>query len=447
MVTEACCKSNLRRVRGVGEGKPIKRDVERMQPQEHIGQGLASDALANPARRMTMLCVAAIAVMAVAIHILPLLELAAGLMSGGYPGTVINRDFSNYWMAGQLLRVGEQQDLFNQSVYFARAQATFGTDYEIHNWGYPPHFLLLLWPLGWVGYKAGMLLFLGITLALFTAGVAAFRRRFAPDAEQPILLLALVGYVLMQVLTTQNGFLTSAALLFGLAWMRDRPLLAGLAFAFLTVKPQLGMLIPLLLFLDRNWRVIAAAALFTALLIGISAVCFGLISWQAYLTETITYQRSVMTDWYGLFLRMMPTVFGSMRTLDFTPHAAALTQWPASLGAGALIIWTLIKIRDSLQRAFVILCGTFVVSPYAFNYDMGAVTVAAALIVGSRAQLGRYAQLAVAVVAALAGIVTHLGRAGIPISPLLLGAALLAIAVQPTGANTAAASGAAPVKK
>lgn len=381
-------------------------------------------------RKLALACVAVFALMAVAIHIFPLTVFVQGMLWDGLSPIITNRDFSNYWMAGQLVLSGEQQDLFSQPVYFAHLQEAFGPAYGIHNWGYPPHFLLVLWPLGMLGYKVGMLFFLAATLALFVFAVLVFRRRFSPQSDRLILFLALLGYVLMMVDTAQNGFLTAAALLLGLAWMKDRPVLAGFAFAFLTIKPQLGILIPLLLIFDRNWRVMIWATIFTILLVGLSIVFFGLNSWYAYLTETLLYQRSVMTDWYGIFLRMMPTVFGSMRTLGLSPQLAALAQWPVSLCTAALVVWLLWKEADPLRRALVVVCGTFVISPYAFNYDMGALTAVAAILVGSRQPMDRHAVFSIAVVAALSGVVTNLGRANVPIAPLFLAAGLVAIAVE-----------------
>lgn len=201
------------------------------------------------------------------------------------------------------------------------------------------------------------------------------------------------------------------------------------AFAVLTVKPQLGVLLPALLIFDRNWRAIIWSTLFTALLVGLSIMFFGLESWHACLNETLVYRRSVMTDWYGLFLRMMPMVFGSVRTLEFSPDTATLVQLPVSIAASVLVLWLLWKESDPLRRVFVMLCATFVVSPYGFNYDMGALTAAAAILVGSHQAMHRHTIVALAAVAVVAGVVTNLGRANIPISPLFL-AALIAIAIE-----------------
>src|SRR5688572_9494522 len=109
------------------------------------------------------------------------------------------------------------------------------------------------------------------------------------------------------IYATPNGFLSAAAILFGLAMMKRRPALAGLAFSLLTIKPQLGFLVPVLLVCERNWRGIGWSALFSALLVALSVACFGIASWQGYLTDSLAYQRHVMVGWEGIFLRMMPT--------------------------------------------------------------------------------------------------------------------------------------------
>lgn len=378
--------------------------------------------------RPALSCVAVFAVLGIVAYLPLLLIFIAGMLSDGLSIIIANRDFANYWLAGRMVLAGEQQDLFSQPVYFAHMQALFGSEYPIHNWGYPPHLLLLLWPLGWLGFKSGLVVFLSATFLLFAAAVAVFRREYAPQSDWRILLLALTGYVLMMVDTAQNGFLTSALLLFGLAWMRRRPVLCGLAFAFLTVKPQLGFLLPVLLLLDRNWRAIGWTAFFVVVLVGLSIALFGLESWTAYFTETVAYQRSVMTNWRGIFLTMMPTVFGSVRALGFSPTLAYLIQWPVTVTAAIGIVWLLWKETDPLRRIFYLVCGTLVISPYAFNYDMGALSAVAAILVGSQV-LSRSAAIFLGVVAAIAPAVMNLGRAGLPIAPVLLVAALVSLAL------------------
>jgi hypothetical protein len=376
-----------------------------------------------------MLCVFALTLFGVLSYVFQLSDFLRALRFPGLSLFVTDKDFSNYWMAGRMAFVGEQRDLFDHAIYFSRLQEVFGADSEIRNWSYPPHFLLLLWPLAFLPYKAALVAFLGSTFVLFSWSVYTFRRAFAPDSDPGVLLLAVTGYVVMMVVTAQNGFLTASLLLLGLAWMKQRPVLAGLAFAVLTIKPQLGLLIPLLLAFDRKWAAILWSAFFTIVLIALSSIFFGFESWHAYLTETLGYQHVVMTEWYGIFLRMMPTVFGGMRTLGYSPETAFAFQWPVSVLSIVVILWLLWKEPDPLRRAFAVTAGTFLVSPYGFNYDMGALVVAAAVLLGSPSAPSRsHFQLAIAMVAGLAAVVMNLGRAGLPVAPVILAGALIAIA-------------------
>lgn len=385
----------------------------------------------SPHRSSALWCVAGFAVLAAGAYILPIVDLVHALLRDGLDYRATDRDFANYWMGGRLVLVGDQQMLFTHDVYFGRFKEVFGGDSEIRSWSYPPHFLLFVWPLGLLPYQVAMAVFLLISGVLFMAAVTLFRRVYAPQSDAALLWLALAAYMLMMVAATQNGFLTSAALLFGLGLMERRPVLAGLAFACLTVKPQLGFLIPLLLIFSRNWRTVGWSAFFTAILIGLSAALFGVDSWRAYLADTLAYQRSVMTDWYGIFLSMMPTVFGGVRSLGLPPGLALQMQLPVSIFAAALVVWILRNETDPLRRIFAVTGGTFLITPYAFNYDMGALSAVAAMLAGSNyAPARRPAVMVIAVIAAIPAAVTNLGRANLPITPLILAAALIVLAAE-----------------
>ena len=387
---------------------------------------------ANPA----LVCAAVLALAGIVIYALPWAwMLQMQLVHGLQTIDLVQRDFANYWMGGRMAVAGTESELFVHDIYFARLQEIFGAQIEIRSWSYPPHFLLMLWPLGLLDYELALAVFLGSTLALFVIAVLVFRANLAPQSSVPILCCALLGFVLMQLDAMQNGFLTAALMLFGLAWMKQRPVLAGLAFACLTIKPQLGFLIPVLLLWDRNWPALLWSAVFTTALVGASIVFFGLDSWHAYLTSTLAYQRSVMTEWHGVFLLMMPTAFGSTRALGGSPDLAMAVQLPMSIAAAALVTWLLHVERDPLRRTFGVVCGTLLITPYAFNYDMGALCVIAALAAASpKIASHRASATIMAAVAGLAVIVTNLGRAGLPVAPLVLATGLMVLA--PFGRGT-----------
>ncbi|MET0535441.1 MAG: glycosyltransferase family 87 protein, partial [Steroidobacter sp.] len=378
--------------------------------------------------RIGLISAALVAVPGFFLYAQSLDQFVHALLEAGIALAAADRDFVNYWIGARLVLEGQHLDLFTWSTYLPHLHSVFGPEAPLRNWSYPPHFLLLIWPLGWLHYEPALILFMTVTAALLVAAVLEFRRNYAPQSDWRILALALVSFGMMMLDTAQNGFLTAALMMFGLAWRKQRPVLAGLAFALLTIKPQLGLLIPVLLAAERRWITIAWAAAWSVGLVVLSALVFGVSSWSAYLTETLAFQHIVVTEWYGVFVLMMPTIYGSVRALGYFPITAFAAQWPITI-AGAVILTGLIWTeRDEMRRAFFTVAGTFIISPYAFNYDMGALAVLAALLVGSQ-ELRRPAAIAVGAVATVAAAVMYFGTMSMPVTPLLLMLGVLMVAI------------------
>ena len=339
---------------------------------------------------------------------------------------IVDRDFANYWMGGRLLLDGNYPMLFDQAAYYAHLKAVFGSNYQIHAWSYPPHFLAFVAPLGLLEYRPALAMFLVVTFALFVWSAREFMQRYAAGASRGLVMLALAGFVFMQIEATQNGFLTGALLLATFAFMREKPALAGLFLALLTVKPQLGFLIPLLAILDRNWKLLGWASGFTVALIAGSVALFGVDVWRAYFEHTLPYQNYVMKNWAGLFLEMMPGVFGSLRALGYPYSTAIQVQAVVSVISFAALLGLLFRLRDPLERVFAILAGTFLISPYAFNYDMGAVSVVAAcLALRARDEDRTGAMVIYGALAVLPAMLQQASDSGVPLAPQLLAAAFV----------------------
>src|SRR6185436_4549054 len=171
---------------------------------------------------LPLFCVTGFAVLALLSYGFVAYDLVTALFDDPLMPILVDRDFANYWLAGRLVLSGEHLDLFDHSIYFPHLQALFGSNYQIRSWSYPPHFLLFVWPLGLVDYKVGFVAFMTSTFLLFVFAAAAFRREYAQTSDLRILLLAVISYVLMMFVAAQNGFLTAALLLLGLAFMRAR---------------------------------------------------------------------------------------------------------------------------------------------------------------------------------------------------------------------------------
>lgn len=327
----------------------------------------------------------------------------------------VDKDFANYWLGARLALEGRALEVFGpHAAYLADLRSVFGPDYPWRAWSYPPHYLLLMVPLGLFSYKAGLILFLLVTFLMLCA---ALRTAFGQATWWQLLLL--LPAAVTNGYTVQNGFLISALLLAGLGLRAKRPVLAGICLGLLTVKPQLGVLLPLLLLYERQWRAIASACVTTVALVLLSAAAFGTEAWAGYFRNVVPYQTLVMRELTGLFPHMMPTLFGSARSLGFDSAVAFAVHLPFAAAALALYGLSLLRIGDLRARAASTLFATTLAVPYLVNYDLIALVACAVFLTRptDASPSWRYALIGLAFIPLL---MPALGIAGWPVAPIVI---------------------------
>lgn len=347
---------------------------------------------------------------------------------GGFDWIIsTNRDFSNYWIASRLMLSGEALDLFRgHETYFAHMQAVFGADYPWHSWSYPPSYLLFLGPLGLMPHSLSMAAFLFVTLVLYLHSVSIIAGRV-----QALVVLLLVPFLYANIIYAQNGFLIGALILYGLGLRESRPWLAGLAIGLLTVKPQLGLLFPLLLLYERRWIVIISASATAIALVLISSLLFGIEAWTGYLAHTLPYQTFVMRELGGSFLHLLLSLYGWLR-LEGVEAAVAL---PIHIGFAVVALsaygFSLFLAPDKVARSLCLVIASLLITPYALAYDLGAMSALAALWAWQAHSSARTAEHLLFQLIAALPLLQWLMAAKLGISPapilLTLGFALLLV--------------------
>jgi len=291
----------------------------------------------------------------------------------GYP---VGGDFVNIWSAGRIALEGKADDLFHVEPYHKDQEELFGRPLPHFNWSYPPHLVPWLLPFGLPDYVWSFVLWSAVTFAAFAAAVLVGRPRTWPVL--PMVLLAPGSFV--NLMAGQNGFLTGALLIGGLRLMERHPVWAGILFGFLTIKPQLGLLVPVALLACGAWRAILSACATTVGLVVASIVLFGTAPWHSYITETMPYQRDILETGTGLFTEMMPTPFMAARLSGLGTTAGYVLNGMTALVSVLIVAWAYRQAgigRDLRVAIFAI--ATFLTSPYAFNYDM---TILSAGLIG-----------------------------------------------------------------
>jgi alpha-1,2-mannosyltransferase len=326
---------------------------------------------------------------------------------------VIGRDFLNTWMGGRSFFSGGPAPWFDYHVYNQTLQHIFGPSYPQVYWSYPPHMVLFVWPLGLMPYVMAYITWcvVGVALYLYASSLVIPRDR--------LLFLAVAPGIAVCTFFGQNGFYTAALLIGGLFCLDRRPILAGVLFGILTVKPQLGLLLPVVLLLERRWLTIASAIATSALLVAITGMLFGWDVWLEFYHKVVPQQVWLTETSNGLLYAMVGTLFYAARMLFLPLKVAWAIQYLASALAFAAVVWTYWKRRDRDLSFALLITATFLFTPYILNYDMVIFGFVVALL-RDRADNTDYDHRLYVAVWALPVAMMLVGFFWIPLAPIVL---------------------------
>ena len=325
-------------------------------------------------------------------------------------GYMVGRDFANTWAGAKLAVSGNPAPFFGYKAYSQLLAETFRPGFPVHVWSYPPHVLLVIWPWAFLPYTAAYVLFCLAGLIAYVFVTADGERR-----ASHLLLLAIAPAAIVNIWMGQNGFVVAVLLIGGVLQLDRRPVLAGIMFGLLSVKPQLGILLPIILMLTGRWRTIATAAMTASALVLVTTLIYGTSVWTAYWYDALPTQRQIVLNGYSGYMALMPTAFMNAKCAGLSLAAATWIQAVVSLLTAAAVIWTFARRRDSDLSLALLAVATFTATPYAFNYDM--VLLSAVIVrLMSRAHNTRLDYALMLAVWIMPFLTIPLGMAGIPLS-------------------------------
>lgn len=289
---------------------------------------------------------------------------------------VIGRDFLNFWMAGRAAWNPDPQRFYDLTTYQAAVAKVVGPGYLGQVWSYPPSVMLLAAPFGRLPYLASLLLWSMIgPLVLYVA-----LRPITRDWRVQLAVIASPAAI-FGLISGQFAFLATAVIMTVLRWRDTRPYAAGALLGLLTIKPQLGLFVPLLLLASGNLKGFGAAAASTIAVIGLSMLFWGAAPWLAYLHEGIATQSRVLTDPEALGGPFMPTLFMNLRSAGASLQLAWALQIAASVLAAFAVLWVFRRKpdeRDWSSNALFLAAAVFG-TPYLLSYDTLPLTAATIL--------------------------------------------------------------------
>jgi len=293
---------------------------------------------------------------------------------------VVGRDFLNFWMYGRAAPAADPSRFYDAAEYNRALQVLLGANYPGQNWSYPPSVFFLAAPFGQLGYLPALLFWTVLSGVMFFA----IARHHISD-QRLLIALLLSPTAVLCIISGQSSLITAAMLVTIFAWLDRRPLAAGVLIGLLTLKPQLGILFPVMLIASARSRVFASAAVTTLVIAGATALVFGPQVWIDFATKGLATNNLVLADPERIATPFYPTIFMNLRGVDLPYNVAMAAQLCVSAAAVAAVVWAFRFRRDAnplMLMALFLACSVAAV-PYMLSYDTLGLTFAALLLLGA----------------------------------------------------------------
>ncbi len=338
-------------------------------------------------------------------------------------GPIIGGDFIVFQHVAERASDSDLAALYEMKTLKAELMARYPGHGEMNfGWMYPPTMFLFVAPFGDASY-----------LAAYSAWVAAFAAIFLIVAYRLWTNLWAMAFAVsappffQAIITGQNGLLTAALLALAGGYAERRPVIAGIAAGILTVKPQLGILVPIAFAAAGCWRAFAVAAATALALAGLSVAAFGTDLWLAFVDGLLTHGGRMATS--GFPFEKLVTPFGFAAMLGAPAQVASAAQLFASFALALFIFVVWRRVKDADLRLAALSAAAVMATPYAFYYEFVIVLPAMLVIAKRAAEAGWLLGEKMALIALWILTLMAPGDGAVPALPVCALAALLALAI------------------
>lgn len=285
-------------------------------------------------------------------------------ISGISDSNAAERDFISYWAAGHLLDHG-RNPYDTQAVRALETGAGRNPSELVLIMRNPPIGFFIAVPFGFMGPKAGLIVWLGVLLgALGLACFLIWRLNGSPDSLFNFLAFGFAP-VLACIMAGQCGILLLLGIALFLYLYKDWPFFAGASLFLCALKPHFFVPFGIALFLwclitKNGYRILAGFS------VVIAASCVG-----AYALDRHAWsQYAEMVQTGGALNEVVPKLSAELR-LMIDPHAVWI-QFAAEAVACVWTVWYFWSRRRSwswMDEGMVLLLVGAIVTPYGFLTD------------------------------------------------------------------------------
>ncbi|MEM1147612.1 MAG: glycosyltransferase family 87 protein [Pseudomonadota bacterium] len=286
-----------------------------------------------------------------------------GAMVSGYDEYTVGGDFNAFWTAAGAILNGDALTLYAPDGLQTVMKEDFPDRHiEGLHWQYPPHAALIFSPIGTLPFFVAYGLWFLIGLAVFAVAMGSISNR-----DHVWMALLATGPVSVAFGTGQTSLITTGLLLLSVFFAKKRPVIAGLAAALLTIKPQLGIFLPLVFICGGHWRAFAVAALASLALWFGSAALLGVDVWRAFFERIFA-----VTGWIGDGImphHKMLSIHSALLQAAIPQAIADSVSGICALCGVGIVVWVCRKTNDPRWRYAVVSATTVLILPYSWFYE------------------------------------------------------------------------------
>lgn len=276
-------------------------------------------------------------------------------------------DFVVFWPAAKAILDGNMVSLYiGDGMHDAMLHYRPEGALERLTWQYPPHAGLVFSPIGLLPFPIAYMTWFGLGVAALAGSLTV-----ANVDRRAIIALLLTSPIFLAFITGQIALFMASLMLLAVFWAKSRPILAGLAAGLLTIKPQLGILLPLVFIAGGHWRAFVSAAIFSLTLWLSSVALLGVDVWIAFF-ERIGLVSDLVSEGVMPYNRMLNIYAASNFALLPQGVAYGITAIGA-VGAAVAVFWTCRKTDDPRWRYAVLATATLLVTPYSWYYELALI--------------------------------------------------------------------------
>ena len=283
---------------------------------------------------------------------------------------VLGGDFMQFYTLGTLARTGDWAAQYDWPAFHAlQASLVPGSNPYYYAPAYPPLTSILYLPLALLPFQAAFATWALASAALYAWLMRLAARACAVTASRNVVVGALLFPPFIALITSGQSTLWPLVGFVAGWWALERgqPLLAGVLFALVSLKPHFGLALALVPLLAGTWRVVLGALLGLAVIALSTYWVCGADAIAAYWSTTL----GILADPAALDPLDARHTHGLRAALaaHVSPRAA-LAAWAL---VSAVVAWMASRVWRSREswstRVAALLVATLLISPHLLVYD------------------------------------------------------------------------------